>query len=100
MIQFRNDNFLVTLEWPHNQFSGETYTVATTPEAVHTMFTTNTSVQLVMFYDTLYNMTVTATLCGHRNTTNFTLYYGENGLMYTHSMNIKYSVSFVGYYVH
>ena len=61
-IQFGNDNFLVTLEWP--QFSGETYTVATTPEAVHTMFTTNTmaSVHLVMLYDTQYSVNVTATL--------------------------------------
>ena len=97
MIQFGNDNFTVTLEW--SQFSGETYSITTTPEAEHTRFTTNTSVQLVMFYNILYNVNVTATLCGYRNTTNFTLYYGENGLMYTHSMNIKY-LNFVGYYVH
>ena len=63
------------MEW--SQFNGETYTVATVPEAVHTNFTGSTSVQLVMLYNTQYNVNVTATLCGHRNATNFTIYYSE-----------------------
>jgi hypothetical protein len=74
MTHFGADNFTVTLEW--SQFSGETYSIATVPEPVYMSFTRSTSVQLVMLYDTPYNVTVTATLCGHRNTTNFTtLYY-------------------------
>ena len=76
MNHFGNDNFTVTLEW--SQTSGETYLVATTPEAVYTSFTTNTSVQLVMLYNTQYNVTVTATLCGHRSTTNIITYYGNS----------------------
>ena len=76
MIHFENDDFTVILEWPH--FSGETYSVVTIPEAVHTSFTTNTSVQLVMLYNIQYNVNVTATLCGYRNTTNSTMiHYGE-----------------------
>ena len=76
MIHFGNDNFTVTLEW--SQFSGETYSVATVPEAVHTSFIGSTSVQLVMLYNTQYNVNVTATLCGHRNSTgNLTIYYGN-----------------------
>ena len=50
MIHFGSDNFIVTLEW--SQFSGETYSVATVPEAVYTSFTGNTSVQFVMLYNT------------------------------------------------
>ena len=73
VILFGNDNFTVTLEW--SQFGGETYSVATVPEAVHTSFTRSTSVQLVMLYNTQYNMNITTTLCGHRNTTNFTIHY-------------------------
>ena len=37
---FGNDYFTLTLEWP--QFSGETYSVATVPEAIYTRFTTST----------------------------------------------------------
>ena len=74
MIHF--GNFTVTLEWL--QFSGETYNVATVPEAVHTRFTRSTSVQLVMLYNIQYNVSVVATLCGHRSTINFaTIYYGN-----------------------
>jgi hypothetical protein len=75
MIHFGADNFTVTLEW--SQFSGETYSVATVPESVHLISTMSTSVQLVMLYNTQYNVTVTATLCGHRNATNLVIYYGN-----------------------
>ena len=70
MIRFGNNNFIVTLEW--SQFSGETYDVSTTPESVHMSFITSTSVQLVLLYDTEYNVTVTTTLCGNSNVTNST----------------------------
>ena len=66
MTHFGNNNFTLTLEWPH--FSSETYSVATIPETLHINFTTNTSVQLVILYNIQYNVTVTATLCGHRST--------------------------------
>ena len=76
MIYIGNDSYTVTLEWP--QFSGETYDVVTVPEAVQTRLTGNTSVQLMMLYDILYSVNVTAILCENRNTTNYTLYY--NGM--------------------
>ena len=77
MIHFGNSNFTVTLEWP--QFSGETYNVISDPEVEHTSFTgiTNTSVQLVMVYNTQYSVNVTATLCGHRNAATLTIHYSE-----------------------
>jgi hypothetical protein len=76
MTHFGADNFTVTLEWSQ-LFSGETYSIATVPQPVHTTFATSTSVQLVMLYNTQYNVIVTATLCGHRNATNLVIYYGN-----------------------
>ena len=72
-IRFENGTFTVTLEW--SQFSGETYTVATVPDPVHKNYTPGSAnIQLVIRYNTLYNVTVTAILCGSRswNATNFT----------------------------
>ena len=84
MILFGNDTFTVTLEW--SQFIGEAYTVVTVPrpEAMHmTTFSGNGSVQLVLLYNTEYNVTVTATLCGHRNASNFTtIHYGTTACTY------------------
>ena len=70
MTLFGNENFTVTLKWP--QFNDETYSVATVPEVVHKSYTGSTSVQLIMLYNTQYNVTVIATLCGHKNATNST----------------------------
>ena len=60
---------MVILEW--SRFSGETYTVATVPEALHTsIMNTSCRAELVLLYDTEYNVTITATLCGNRNSSN------------------------------
>ena len=75
MTHFGNNNFTVTLEWP--QFSGETYSVDTVPEVVHKSYAGNTNVQLIMLYNTQYNVTVTATLCGYTNFTTLHYYYGK-----------------------
>ena len=75
MIDFGRDNFTVTLEWP--QCNHETYSIAVVPEPLHATIITNTSVQLTMLYNTQYNVNITATLCGSRNTTNITIYYSE-----------------------
>ena len=78
MVIFGNNNVTVTLEW--SQFSGETYIVATIPEAAASVsFTGSTSVQLVLLYNTEYNVTITAILCGDGNATNsstISYYYG------------------------
>ena len=65
----------VTLEW--FQFSSETYTVTAIPEPVNMSFIMSTSVQLMMLYNTEYNVMVAATLCGRNNATrNLLFYYG------------------------
>ena len=74
MTRLGMDNFTVTLEW--SQFSGETYTVATVPQPICMSFIMGTSVQVVMLYNTEYNVTVTATLCGDSNATTISYYYG------------------------
>ena len=58
MTNFGNDSVTVTLEW--SQFSDETYTVATIPEPEHISFIVSNSVQLVLRYNTQYNLTVIA----------------------------------------
>jgi hypothetical protein len=79
--RFEHDNFTVTLEWSQFSGTGETYSVITVPEPVHKYYTPgSTSIQLVMRYNTHYNVTVTATvtLCGHRNaTTSKAIHYSE-----------------------
>jgi hypothetical protein len=75
MTRFGMDNFVVTLEW--FQFSDETYSVATLPVPMDTNFISNTSVRVIMLYNTQYNVTVTGTLCGHRNATNITIHYSN-----------------------
>ena len=77
MTNFGNDNVTVTLEL--SQHSGETYNVITVPEPIRMNFiaSNRSKVQLVLLYNTQYNVTVTATLCGHSNATNFTtIHYG------------------------
>ena len=71
MIHFQNNfTVLVTLEW--SQFSGETYNVITVPQPIRMSSLMSTSVQLMLLYDTEYNVTVTAMLCGNSNATNST----------------------------
>jgi uncharacterized protein YeaC (DUF1315 family) len=77
MIYFGSDNLTVILEWSQHH-DRETYSIAIVPEPLHIGHNTNTSVQLVMLYNTQYNVTVTATLCGHRNATNFTIHYSKD----------------------
>ena len=73
MTRLGMDDFTVVLEW--SQFSGETYTVTTVPQPEDMSFIVSNSVQLVMLYNTQYNMMVAATLCGHNATSNLMIYY-------------------------
>ena len=57
---------------------------------VNMTFTGNTSVQLVMLYNTIYLVNVTATLCGQTNATNIRrIHYGEKLVKITlHTVSI------------
>ena len=76
MVYFESDNFSATLEWPQNN-DRETYSIAILPEPLHTGRNMNTSVRLVLLYNTQYNVMVTANLCGNSNATNFTIHYSK-----------------------
>jgi hypothetical protein len=93
MTNFGKDNVTVTLEW--SQFSDETYSVASVPEPEHMSFTMSTSAQLVLLYDTEYNVTVTATLCGHRNAANLMIYYGNTIINISNAWFFNYYVAIV-----
>ena len=69
------DNVTVILEWtPEN---GMSYNVSVVPQ-VAVRFTGDRSVQLTASYNTVYNVSVVATLCGRNNATTATgLSYGE-----------------------
>ena len=76
VVYFGGNNFLATLEW--SQYNDrETYSTAIVPEPLHIGHNTTTNVWLVLLYNTQYNVTVTANLCGHSNATNFTIHYSK-----------------------
>ena len=79
MTHYEEEKILVTLDWiPEN---GISYSITTIPEAAAVVFNATTSVQLELHYNTLYNVSILATLCGQSNTT--TAVY--------HSLNISES---------
>ena len=51
MIYFESYNFSVTLEWSQDN-DRETYSIAVVPEPFHIGRNTNTSIQLVLLYNT------------------------------------------------
>ena len=75
--QFGTINVIVVLEWIG---SGNvvSYNISFTPEnPPETLFHGNTQLELVLLYNTLYNLMVTSTLCGENNATSTTeLHYG------------------------
>ena len=74
-MQYRNDGIIVQLEWI--QEDGIMYTVAVMPQAP-IVFNGSASVQILLHYNTLYNVSTTAvdTVCGRNNTNVSELHYG------------------------
>ena len=72
---FGMENVTVTLDWKPEM--GMSYNVIINPN-VPVKFVENTSIQLVVSYNTLYNVSVVATSCGHSNVmATVRLSYGE-----------------------
>lgn len=67
------------LEWsPERPGNTTVYTVVTIPQSKNIAFIENTTVQLQLSYNTQYNISIIATLCGYRNaTTTLLLYFGK-----------------------
>ena len=73
---FSADSVAVDLEWKEE--SGVTYTTNIIPQAPSTS-TGSSRLQLMLSYNRVYNVTITATLCGQNygENTTLTLSYGE-----------------------
>lgn len=77
--QFGRDNVTVILKWPTEE-GGVSYNASVTPEGpLAEMLTGNdTSIKLVLLYNTQYNLSIVATLCEEGSATSITeLNYGE-----------------------
>ena len=74
----RNDDVIVTLQWP--QEAGAVYNVTVSPETLHTGDIVLTNAMTVMInltvsYDIQYNVSIVSSVCGI--TTNKALKYGK-----------------------
>ena len=80
--QFGLDNITVILQWL-NEGGGVSYSASVTPEslAVEMLIgnvTGYASIELVLLYNTQYNLSIVASLCGVNSTTSITeLNYGK-----------------------
>ena len=79
MNQLLENNVTVTLQWPRE--AGAVYRVITMPEIPHTEFITNHNnninvvINLTIFYNIQYNVSIVSSLCGA--TTTRVLKYGR-----------------------
>ena len=77
--EFGTENVTVTLEWLDLDSRIVSYDVSIIPPSISMMWLTgNTSVQLLLLYNTPYYLSVNAILCGQTSETAITrLSYGE-----------------------
>ena len=68
------DHLSVLIKWMAEK--GVTYNVSTEPETIAENVTTS-SVQITVSYNTSYNVSVEANLCGQMNVSTVEIYYGE-----------------------
>ena len=64
MVSFRNDCVAVSLQWAEE--NGVLYYADVTPQVP--MLIGNTSIQLIVQYNTQYNVSILPSLCGQNNT--------------------------------
>ena len=77
--EFGTENITVTLEWLDLEGRIASYDVSIIPPSISvTWLTDNTSIQLLLIYNTPYYLTVNAILCGQTTRTTITkISYGE-----------------------
>ena len=77
-VQFGTESVTVILDWT-SEHPGASYNVSVVPQ-VPIMYTGNTRAQLNVLYNTLYDVSIVATLCAQssiRTATTIGLNYGE-----------------------
>ena len=79
-VMFGKDNLTIRLVWSQENH-GVSYNVSVVP-SVPIYFTQHTTVELSLAYNTLYNVGITATVCG-RNSTRSTSFIRLNYSTYT-----------------
>ena len=75
VICYEADNILVTLEWA--PVDGVSYNVTIVPP-VTIAFNASTIIQLTLHYNTQYNVSILAALCGQSLIINHDLKFGES----------------------
>ena len=85
MSYFGLKNVTVILHW--TQVLIASYKIIVSPQTA-LMFSGNASVQLVVSYNTLYNVSVVASLCGQTMSNNFELYYDGKACSRELTLNI------------
>lgn len=68
VLQYSSDDATVMLTWTPEHAYGVFYNVSIIPLASILYYTGDTSVQLTVAYNTLYNVSVVATRCGQNST--------------------------------
>jgi hypothetical protein len=76
--QFQSKDISVTLEWTHT--NGVSYSISVEPE-VAVNYTGRSSAQITVSYDTKYNVSVVASLCGETTTYFAIIYHGKLGVL-------------------
>jgi hypothetical protein len=79
--RFGSDNITVILEWP-DEGGGVSYSASVVPESLMVEMLTGSvtgfiNTKLVLLYNTPYNLSTVATLCGVNSTNITELNYGE-----------------------
>lgn len=71
VLDFRNDSVIVVFEWAEAHKRGVSYIIHTAlPTNNVTSYHTGSSVQLQLFYNVVYNMSMTSS-CGQNSTTTY-----------------------------
>ena len=75
--QFENETVIITLEWTVQ--NGAFHGISVDPQdLVDSVYTGPTTIQLIVSYNTLYNVSAVATLCGQNSSHFLELHYGES----------------------
>ena len=78
-----NNNIVVTLAWFHK--NGVSYSISVDPEVDINYIEENDSAQLILLYNTKYNVSVIASLCGKNSTTSSIINHGKLYLLSDHN---------------
>lgn len=83
-LSFQKINVTVTLEWTQESLASYNVTIVSPQNTMHMVFVNNTNAQLTVPYNTPYNVSVTAYLCGQNASTDIELFYSGKYRQYNY----------------